>query len=128
MKSVSIVMSAILIAVCAIFVGCSKDNEPSIKFTYKGEVKKSGLTVDAKEGDQVTITVQYNAPNNIKEIRFRIGNDEEEVISSGFNKKTLHSITRTITFEKSGNTQIKTSILDDNKEKADFELKVNVSK
>ena len=124
----NLVICTFLIAVSTVFFGCNKNKEPSIKFTYKGEVKKSGLTVDAKEGDEVKISVEYDAPNHLKEIRFRIGNDDEEVITSNFNKKTSHSITRTITFEKSGNTQIKTSILDDKKEKADFELKVNISK
>ena len=128
MKRANLVMCVMLIAVSTVFVSCKKDNDPAIKFTYKGEVKKSGLTIDAKEGDEVSISVEYDAPNNIKEIRFRVGNDDEEIITSGFNKKRSHKIAKTITFEKSGNTQIKTSILDEKKEKVEFELKVSVSK
>jgi ABC-type glycerol-3-phosphate transport system substrate-binding protein len=127
MKKLSFVMCAMLIALCTVFVGCKKD-APSIKFTYDGVEKSSGTEVDAKVGDEVTIIVEYDAPGAIKQIDLRIGTDPNEVFTSGFEKKTTHKITRTIIFEDSGNTQIKTSVMDKQKDAnpANFELKVKV--
>jgi hypothetical protein len=122
-------MCATLIALCAVFVSCGKKKDaPTIKFTYEGVVKSNGSEVDAKVGDEVTIIAEYEAPGAIKQIDLRIGTDPNEAITSGFDKKTTHKITRTIKFEGSGNTQIKTSIVDTQKDAltADFELKVKV--
>jgi hypothetical protein len=129
MKKLSFIMCAVLIALCAIFVGCKNEKDaPTIKFTYAGEVKNNGDEVEAKVGDEVDIIVEYNASGTIKQIDLRIGTEPNEVITSGFDKKTTHKITRTIKFEDSGNTQIKTSIADKQKDAlvANFELKVKV--
>jgi len=128
MKRLSFVMCAMIIAMCAAFVSCKKNDAPTIKFTYNDVVKSSGTEVDAKVGEEVTIIIEYDAPGAIKQIDLRIGTDPNETITSGFDKKTTHKITRTVKFNDSGNTQIKTSIVDKQKDAhtADFELKVKV--
>jgi hypothetical protein len=127
MKKFSFVMCAMLIALCLVFVSCNKD-APSIKLTYNGVEKNSGTEVSAKVGEEVIIIVEYNAPYAIKQIELRIGTDPKEVFTSGFDKKTTHKIIRKIKFDDSGNTQIKTSVVDKQKDAhtANYELKVKV--
>jgi hypothetical protein len=127
MKKIIYTLSVILIAMSVMFAGCKKSESPVIKFTYDGKVQKNNGDVTAKVNEEVAIIVEYEASGKIKKIDFRIGTQANEEITS-FNSNKKHKITRTIKFTDSGNTQIKTSVMDENEKVYDFELKVKVEK
>jgi hypothetical protein len=131
MKKSSFVMCAMLVALCTVFVSCEKKKKdaPTIKFTYNGVVKNNGEEVDAKVGEEIPIIVEYEAQGKLHQIFLRvIGTAHNEAHSYNFDTKTTHKITKTIDFTEAGETQIKASVEDKQKEslKTNFELKINV--
>jgi hypothetical protein len=129
MKKLSFVMCAMLIALCTVFVSCKKD-APSIKFTYNGVEKKGGTEVDAKVGEEITITVEYDAPGDINQILLNVIGTYyyKNITYTSFSEETTHKITETIKFEEAGDAQIKTFVKDKQEDAltTNFELKVRV--
>jgi hypothetical protein len=137
MKKSSFVMCTILVALCTVFASCDgkKKDAPTIKLTYDGVVKNNGEEVEAKVGEEVTVTAEYNAPGKINAIFLHIGTNpivsipDNTAFAQGSDKKnTTREITRTVKFEGVGETLIKTSIEDKQKDAltTNFEMKVIV--
>ena len=128
MKKLSLVICAILIAVCTILTGCSKKNPPLIFLYYNGGISASEYSeIEIKEGETVDVLINYAAPRKIKKIDLRIGTGENEEISK-FDTPTSHTINREITFEKSGITHIKSSLVDQDENEYNLDIKFKVNK
>jgi hypothetical protein len=108
------------------FVSCKK-GEPSIKFIYN-EISFGphqgigGGGLNAREGDEAKIVIEYDAPCKVKQIDYRW---EIEVITK-FDKSKSHKIEKTVKFEKTGTVHLNTSIVDEKDESCDFEMEINV--
>jgi hypothetical protein len=130
MEGLSFVVCAMLIAFCVVFVSCGKEKDaPTIKFTYNGVVIDNGAEVEAKVGEKIPITVEYNVPGRLDHLFLwtdSIGYNEAH--ASGFDTKTTHKITTTIEYQRAVNTQIRTYVEDKQKNplSANFELKIKV--
>ena len=123
-----LLMSAILIAVCTIFTNCSKRNPPIIFLYYSGGIFASEYTdIEVKEGETVDVRIEYAALRKIKKIDLKIGTDENEEILK-FDSPTSHRIYRDITFEQSGVTHIKSSLVDQDDNVAHLDIKFRVTK
>jgi len=128
MKKVILATCAIVIAMCAIFSSCSKKNPPLVFLYYSGGLSANEYAeIEVIEGDTVDIRIEYYALRKIKKIDLKIGTDENEEIFI-FDTPTTHTIYRDITFEKSGVTHIKSSLVDQDDNVDNLDIKIKVSK
>ncbi len=118
MKKVNFLIIAAIVAGCSVFVGCSSDDDPAatptIRFTYNGAVQESGTTATVDVGQAVTMIVDYTAAGGIKQIDFKINNQNVTGFpkTSGFTSTTSDEVTVSQTFTEAGTYSVSTMVAD----------------
>jgi len=113
MKKINLLAYAMLISLCAIFVGCNNDDDsPSIRVTVNGNTVRDGGEMTVREGTTLNIVFTYTAESGFRELEWGIDGDDRTIRPNDWDSNTRHVHRVTHTVQGSNNRHITAAVED----------------